>query len=145
MLRATAASWWRHEELRRIGQIDRAREFERETIRRDLGCLRLATTLPNAHVVCGGGDTFIHLGWTTVSNYAPIKRFPLASLTVALGTPFIDIRPVTDVVAFASLPRVVRGPFDEDAAAGSGTDVPLTTPPRPRARGCIRSCSYHSF
>ena len=112
VLRATAASWWRNKELRRSGQVDLARRLERETIRREFGYLRLATTMPNAHVVCGAGGTFIHLGWTTVSTYAPVERFPLAALAIALGTLFIDLRPITDVIAFAKLPRVVRGPSD---------------------------------
>ena len=127
VLRATAAAWWRHKELRRTGQVDLARRIERETIRRDLGYLRLATTLPNAHVVCGEGGTFIHLGWTTVSTYAPVERFPLAALAVALGTPFIDIRPVSDVIALAKLPRVVRGLSDGDVSGHSPPRVPLAT------------------
>lgn len=64
--------------------------------------------MPNAHVICGEGGTIIHLGWTTVLTLAPIERFPMASLAVARGTPFIDIRPVADVIAFANLPRVTR-------------------------------------
>ncbi len=127
VLRATAASWWRHKELRRTGQVDLARKLERETICRDLGYLRVATTLPDAHVVCGAGGTFIHLGWTTVSTYAPVERFPLAALAVALGTPFIDLRPIADVIAFAKLPPVVRGPSDEDASGHSPTRVSLPT------------------
>ncbi|GFE67234.1 hypothetical protein [Litoreibacter roseus] len=127
VLRATAASWWRRKELRRTGQVDLARSLERETIRRDLGYLRLAKTLPNAHIVCGAGGTFIHLGWTTVSTYAPVERFPLAALAIALGTPFIDIRAVSDVIALAKLPCVVRGPSDEDASGHSLTRVPLAT------------------
>ncbi|MEL6465691.1 MAG: hypothetical protein AAFQ58_12055 [Pseudomonadota bacterium] len=125
VLRATAASWWRHKELRGTGQVDLARRLERETILRDLGYLRLATALPNAHVVCDGGGTFIHLGWTTVSTYAPVERFPLAALAVALGVPFIDVRPVADVIALAKVPRVVRGPSDEDASSYNSTRVPL--------------------
>ncbi|MBY5933103.1 hypothetical protein KUV51_08860 [Tateyamaria omphalii] len=127
VLRATANSWWRHKELRRTGQVDLARRLERETIRRDLGYIRLATTLPNAHVVCGEGGTFIHLGWTTVSTYAPIECFPLAALAVALGVPVLGIRPVTDVIALAKLPRIVRGPSDEDATGHSPTRVSLAT------------------
>ena len=82
--------------------------------------------MPNAHVICGEGGTFIHLGWTTVSTFAPIERFPLATLAVARGTPFIDIRPVTDVIAFANLPRVARdGSVDPDFS-GPGRSVSLT-------------------
>jgi hypothetical protein len=108
VLRATAASWWRHKELRRAGQTGQAQRLERETVQRDLGYLKQAALLPNAHVICGEGGTFIHLGWTTVSTFAPIERFPLATLAVSRGTPFIDIRPVTDVIAFANLPRVTH-------------------------------------
>jgi hypothetical protein len=43
-----------------------------------------------------------------VSTFAPIERFPLATLAVARGTPFIDIRPVTYIIAFANLPRVAQ-------------------------------------
>jgi len=68
VLRATAASWWRHKELRRTGQTGQAQRRERETILRDLGYLKQAALLPNAHVICGEGGTFIHLGWTTVFN-----------------------------------------------------------------------------
>jgi hypothetical protein len=84
VLRATAASWWRHKELRRTGQTGQAQRLERETVLRDLGYLRQAASLPNAHVICGEGGTFIHLGWTTVSTFAPIERFPLATLAVAI-------------------------------------------------------------
>lgn len=83
--------------------------------------------MPNAHIVCGGGGTFIHFGWTTVSTYAPVERFPLATLAVALGVPLIDIRPVSDVVALARLPRVIRVPSDEDTSVKTSAAVPLTT------------------
>jgi hypothetical protein len=123
VLRATAASWWRHRELRRAGQTG---QFERKAVLRDLGYLKQAASLPNAHVICGAGGTFLHLGWTTVSSFAPIERFPLATLAVARGTPFIDIRPVTDVIAFANLPRVARdGSVDPDLS-GAGRPVSLT-------------------
>ena len=83
--------------------------------------------MPNAHVICGEGGTFIHLGWTTVSTFAPIERFPLATLAVARGTPFIDIRPVTDVIAFANLPQVARDGSGDPGPSGSGKSVSLTT------------------
>ena len=127
VLRATAASWWRHRELRRTGETELARQLERKAVLRDIGFLRQAVTLPNAHVICGEGGTFLHLGWTTVSTLAPIERFPLAALAVARGTPFIDIRPVTNVIAFANLPQVTRdGSVDPDRS-GAGRSVSLTT------------------
>lgn len=82
--------------------------------------------MPNAYVICGEGGTFIHLGWTTASTLAPIERFPLATLAVARGTTFIDIRPVTDVIAFANLPRVARDGSDDSAPSGPGRSVSLT-------------------
>jgi len=127
VLRATAASWWRHKELRRTDQTGRAQRRERETVLRDLGYLRQAARLPGAHVICGEGGTFIHLGWTTVSTLAPIERFPLAALAVARGTPFIDIRPVTDVIAFANLPRVTRDGSADPELWGLGSSVSLIT------------------
>ena len=127
VLRATAASWWRHREMRRTGQTALAQRLERKAVLRDLGYLKQAASLPNAHVICGDGGTFLHLGWTTVSTLAPIERFPLASLAVARGTPFIDIRPVRDVIAFANLPRVTRdGSVDPDHS-GPGKCVSLNT------------------
>jgi hypothetical protein len=127
VLRATAASWWRHKELRRTGQTGQAQRLERQTVLRDLGYLRQAATLPNAHVICGEGGTFLHLGWTTVSTFAPIECFPLATLAVARGTPFIDIRPVTDVIVFANLPRVTRDGSADPEPWGPGRSVSLTT------------------
>ena len=127
VLRATAASWWRHKELRRTGQTGQAQQLKRETILRDLGYLKQAASLPNAHVICGEGGTFIHLGWTTVSTFAPIERFPLATLAVSRGTPFIDIRPVTDVIAFANLPRVARDGSVDPEPWGPGRSVSLLT------------------
>ena len=127
VLRATAASWWQHRDLRRTGQTLLAQRLERQTVLRDLGYLTQAATLPNAHVICGEGGTFIHLGWTTVSTFAPIERFPLATLAVARGTPFIDVRPVTDVIAFANLPRVARDGSDDSEPSGPGRSVSLTT------------------
>nr|WP_282128629.1 hypothetical protein [Roseobacter litoralis] len=126
VLRTTAASWWRHKELRRTGQTLLAQRLERQTVLRDLGYLRQAATLPNAHVICGEGGTFLHLGWTTVSTLAPIERFPLAALAVARGTPFIDIRPVTDVITFANLPRVTRDGSGDSEPWGPGRSVMLT-------------------
>jgi len=127
VLRATAASWWRHRELRRTGEKELARQLERTAVLHDLGYLRLAGTLPNAHVICGEGGTFIRLGWTTVSTLAPIERFPLAALAVARGTPFIDMRPISDVIAFANLPRETRdGSVDSDHS-GPSRSVSLTT------------------
>ena len=127
VLRTTAASWWRHGELRRTGQTLLAQRLERQTVLRDLGYLRQAATLPNAHVICGEGGTFIHLGWTTVSTLAPIERFPLAALAVARGTPFIDIRPVTDVITFANLPRVTRDGSADPEPWELGSSVSLLT------------------
>ena len=127
VLHATAASWWRHKELRRTGQTKLAQRLEREAVLRDLGYLKQAASLPDAHVICGEGGTFIHLGWTTVSTLAPIERFPLAVLAVARGTPFIDIRPVTDVIAFANLPRVTRDGSVDPGHSGAGRSVSLTT------------------
>jgi hypothetical protein len=127
VLRATAASWWRHKELRRPGQTRQAKRLERQTVLRDLGYLKQAATLPNAHVICGEGGTFIHLGWTTVSTLAPIERFPLAALSVSRGTPFIDIRPVTNVIAFANLPRVARDGSGDPESCGPGKYVSVTT------------------
>ncbi|MBU0645809.1 MAG: hypothetical protein KKA78_21850 [Alphaproteobacteria bacterium] len=127
VLRATAASWWRHRELCRTGEIELATELERETVLRDLGYLRQAAALPHAHVLCGEGGTFLHLGWTTVSTLAPIERFPLAALAVARGTPFIDIRPISDVIAFANLPCVARDGSVDSEPSGSGKSVLLTT------------------
>jgi len=127
VLRATAASWWRHKELRRAGQTGQAQGLEREAVLRDLGYLRQAATLPRAHVICGEGGTFIHLAWTTVSSFAPIERFPLATLAAAQGTPFIDIRPVTDVIAFANLPRVARDGSVDSEPFGPSSSVSLTT------------------
>ncbi|MBT8410756.1 MAG: hypothetical protein KJP02_03020 [Octadecabacter sp.] len=126
-LRATVASWWRHKELRRAGQTALAKRLEREAILRDLGYLRQAATLPNAHVICGAGGTFLHIGRTTVSTFAPIERFPLAALAVARGIPFIDIRPFSDVIAFAKLPRVTRGGSDAPTLSGAGQSVSLST------------------
>ena len=127
VLRATAASWWRHRELRRTGQTALAQRLERQTVLRDLGYLKQAASLPNAHVICEEGGTFLHLGWTTVSTFAPIERFPLAALAVARGTPFIDIRPVTDVIAFANLPRVARDGSPDPEPWGPGRSVSLIT------------------
>ena len=127
VLRATAASWWRHKELRRTGETELVRQLERKAVLRDLGYLRQAASLPNAHVICGEGGTFLHLGWTTVSTFAPVERFPLAVLAVARGTPFIDIRSVTDVITFANLPRVARDGSVDAAPSGLGRSVSLTT------------------
>ena len=82
VLRATAASWWRHRELRRTGEKDLAQQLE---------------------------------------------RFPLAALAVARGTPFIDIRPTSDVIAFANLPRVTRDGSLDPEHSGAGKCVSLTT------------------
>lgn len=127
VMRATASSWWLHKELRRTGQTGQAQRRELEPVLRDLGYLKQAASLPHAHVICGEGGTFIHLGWTTVSTFAPIERFPLATLAVARGTPFIDIRPVTDVIAFANLPRVAWDGSGDPELSGSGKSVSLTT------------------
>ena len=127
VLRATAASWWRHKELRRTGQTLQAQRRERKTVQRDLGYLKQAASLPNAHVICGeGGHSSILVG----SPCRPSRRssaFPLATLAVARGTPFIDIRPVTDVIDFANLPRVARDGSDDSEPWGPGSSVLLTT------------------
>ena len=94
VLRATAASWWRHKELRRTGQTLLAQRLERQT---------------------------------TVSTFAPIERFPLAALAVARGMPFIDIRPVNNVIAFANLPRMTRDGSVDHEPWGPGRAVSLTT------------------
>ena len=62
-----------------------------------------------------------------MSTFAPIERFPLAALAVARGIPFIDIRPVTDIIAFANLPRVTRDGSEGTGPSGPGRSVSLTT------------------
>jgi hypothetical protein len=62
-----------------------------------------------------------------VSSFAPIDRFPLAALAVARGTPFIDIRPITYVIAFANLPRVTRDGSVDPRPRGPNSHVPLAT------------------
>jgi hypothetical protein len=62
-----------------------------------------------------------------VSTFAPFERFPLAALAVARGTPFIDIRPISDVIAFANLPCVARDGSVAPDTCGLGTSVSLTT------------------
>ncbi len=126
-LRASAAAWWRHKELRRSDQVDLARKLERATIQRDLDHLRLATTLPQAHIICSRRSTSLHLGWTTVSTAAPIERFPLAALAVDLGTPFIDLRPISDLVSLLALPRVDPEETTDPAHAGLSSKVSLST------------------
>ncbi|MBM1312164.1 hypothetical protein JQT66_18060 [Sulfitobacter mediterraneus] len=127
LLRADAQSWWRYRELRRTGDLDEARRQERQTIRRDLGYLRATLNNPNAYVSCGGGGTILHLGLTTVSLYAPVERFPLASLAVRLGTPLIDCRPVRDIIAFANLPKVTMDGAVDPEPLTSSSRVSLLT------------------
>ena len=62
-----------------------------------------------------------------MSTFAPIERFPLAYLAVARGTPFIDIRPISDVIAFANLPRVTRDGSLDPEHSGPGGSVSLTS------------------
>jgi hypothetical protein len=127
VLRAEARSWWRHRELRSTGDLDEALRLERQTIRRDIGYLRAALNNPNAYVRCGEGGTILHLGLTTVSLYAPVERFPLASLAVRLGTPLIDCRPVRDIIAFANLPKVTMdGQIDPEPWTSSSPISLLT-------------------
>ena len=127
VLRAEARSWWRHRELRRSGELEEARRLERITIRRDLGYLRKTLSNPNAYVSRGGGGTILHLGLTTVSLYAPVERFPLASLAVRLGTPLINCHPVRDIIAFANLPRVTMdGEIDPEPWTSSSRVSLLT-------------------
>jgi hypothetical protein len=127
VLRTDARSWWRHAELRSSGDLDEARRLERQTIRRDLGYLRAALNNPNAYVSCGGGGTILHLGLTTVSLYAPVERFPLASLAVRLGTPLIDCCPVRDIIAFANLPKVTMDGAIDPEPWTSSSRVSLLT------------------
>ena len=127
VLRAEARSWWRHRELRRTGDHDEARQLERQTIRRDVGYLRAALENPNAYVSCGGGGTILHLGLTIVSLYAPVERFPLASLAVRLGTPLIDYRTVRDIIAFANLPKVTMDGQIDPKPWTSSSRIPLLT------------------
>lgn len=127
VLRAEARSWWRHRELRRTGDHDQARQLERQAVSRDIGYLRAALNNPNTYVSCGGGGTILHLGLTTVSLYAPVERFPLASLAVRLGTPLIDCRPVRDIIALANLPKVTMdGQIDPEPRTSSSRISLLT-------------------
>ena len=127
VLRAEARSWWRHRELRRSGDLDEARKLERQTIRRDVAYLRTALNNANAYVSCGGGGTILHLGLTTVSLYAPVERFPLASLAIRLETPLIDCRPVRDIIAFANLPKVTMDGAVDPEPWTSSSRVSLLT------------------
>ena len=127
LLRADAQSWWRYRELRRTGDLDEARRQERQTIRRDLGFLRKTLNNPNAYVSYGGDGTILHLGLTTVSLYAPVERFPLASLAVWLGTPLIDCRPVRDIIAFVNLPKVTMDGAIDPKPWTSSSRVSLLT------------------
>ena len=62
-----------------------------------------------------------------MSTLAPIERFRLAALVVARGTPFIDIRTVTDFIAFANLPRVAWDGSVDPEPCGPGRSVSLIT------------------
>ena len=127
VLRTEAQSWWRHQEVRRTDDLDEACRLERQTILRDLGYLRTAINNPNAYVSCGLRGTILHLGLTTVSLYAPVERFPLASLAVRLGTPLIDCRPVRDIIDFANLPKVTMdGQIDPEPWTASSRISLLT-------------------
>jgi hypothetical protein len=127
VLRTEAQSWWRHRELRRTGDFDAAHRLERQTVSRDVGYLRAALENPNAYVSCGGGGTILHLGLTTVSLYAPVERFPLASLAVRLGTPLIDYRTVRDIIAFANLPKVTMDGTVDPKPWTASSRIPLLT------------------
>ncbi|SHF66092.1 hypothetical protein SAMN05444273_10933 [Litoreibacter ascidiaceicola] len=127
VLRAEARSWWRHRELRGSGDLDEACRLERQTIRRDIGYLRAALNNPNAYVSCGGGGTILHLGLTTVSLYAPVERFPLASFAIRLGTPLIDYHPVRNITAFANLPKVTMDGRIDPEPWTSSSQVSLLT------------------
>jgi hypothetical protein len=127
VLRAEARSWWRHRELRRTGDLDAALRLERQTIRRDIGYLRAALNNPNAYVSCGGGGTILQLGLTTVSLYAPVERFPLASLAVRLGTPLIDCRPISDIITLVYLPKVIMDGTVDLEPWTSSSRIPLLT------------------
>ena len=127
VLRADAQSWWRHRELRRSGDLDEACRLERQTIRRDVAYLRTALNNPNAYVSCGVGGTILHLGLTSVSLYAPVERFPLASLAVRLVTPLIDCLPVRDIIAFANLPKVTMDGAVDPEPWTSSSRVSLLT------------------
>jgi hypothetical protein len=50
----------------------------------------------------------------------------LAALAAARGTPCIDIRPVTDVIGFANLPRVARDGSVDPEPWGPVRSVSLT-------------------
>lgn len=126
-LRADAQSWWRHRELRRTGGLDEARQLEHQAIRRDVGYLRAALNNPNAYVSYAGGGTILHLGLTTVSLFAPVERFPLASLAVRLGTPLIDCHPVRDIIDFANLPKVTMDGVVDPEHWTSSSRVSLLT------------------
>ncbi|MGJ8590061.1 MAG: hypothetical protein ACSHXW_18265 [Yoonia sp.] len=71
-----------------------------------LGIFVRPSTAPMPMSVAAGGETILHLGLTTVSLYAPVEGFPLASLAIRLGTPLIDCRPVRNIIAFANLLKV---------------------------------------
>ena len=113
--------------VRSSGDLDEARRQERQTIRRDLGYLRKALNNPNAYVSCGGGGTILHLGLKTFSLYAPVERFPLASLAIRLGTPLIDCHPVRDIIAFANLPKVTMDGAVDPEPWTSSSRVSLRT------------------
>lgn len=127
VLRTEAQSWWRHRELGRTGDFDAAHRLERQTVSRDVGYLRAALNNPNAYVSCGGGGTILHLGLTTVSLYAPVERFSLASLAVRLGTPLIDYRTVRDIIAFANLPKVTMDGTVDPKPWTASSRIPLLT------------------
>lgn len=127
VLRAEARSWWRHRELRRSGELEEARRLERVTIRRDIGYLRAALNNPNAYVSCGRGGTILHLGLTTVSLFAHVECFPLASLAVRLGTPLIECHTVRDIIAFANLPKVTMDGAVDPEPWTSSSRVSLLT------------------
>ena len=127
VLRTEARSWWRHREVRRTGDLDVARQLERQAIRRDVVYLRKALNNPNAYVSCSGGGTILHLGLQTVSLYAPVECFPIASLAIRLGTPLIDCRPIRDIIAFANLPKVTMDGAVDPEPWTSSSRVSLLT------------------
>ena len=102
VLRATAAFWWRHKELRRTGQLELAQRLERETVLRDLG-YRLGFFLGDG-TGCGKGREcagLILVNWLAgrrkaiwVSKSATLIEDAIRDWTDLGGSP-ADIQPLS--------------------------------------------------
>ena len=91
ILNTSAKNWWYHALLRKRGEVQEAREREREAILDGLRVLRAALKNGGFFINAWGGWTLRYAGRKRLTSSCPGLDTPICQACLLLGIPVIDL------------------------------------------------------